>query len=171
MEKEYFEKKLLSVKDVENNQQIFKNYTKKISLKMVDDQNSKISSNDFNSMIVLFNWCFYTKNNFYVNGGLSPKSLQNTVRIYNQLKSNMLNDNERDLFGNLNVKDFKFLKFLLCQYINKYNTLTDDFEEVLKKVVSKKSIQNCVSQINIYIYAINENIQKTGINISQSKEN
>lgn len=143
----------ISVKDVLNgNSQIFKNYVKKISIKL-DDRNPKqiMKSNDFNSMIVWFNWCFFTRNDFYVTN-LNSQALKNILRIYNQIKSNMLNDSENDLFNHLTLKDFKLLKFLLHQYINQFDSLTDDVNEILKSNVSKESIQNCITQINIYMF-------------------
>ena len=140
-----------TTKDVENNSQIFKDYVKKISQKIDDaNKNQVMKCKDFNAMIVWFNWCFYTRNDFFVSN-LQTQCIKNILQMYNQIKSNMLNEWENDLFNHITLRDFKLLKFLLHQYINQFDSLTDDFNMVLKNVVSKESIQNCITQINIYI--------------------
>lgn len=140
-----------TISDVERNPQIFKNYVKKIEQK-IDDlmPNQVMKCHDFNSMIIWFNWCFFTRNDFFVTN-LHTTCLRSVLRLYNQIKTNMLDQWEPDLFNHLTIRDFKLLKFLLHQYINQFDSLTDDFNAVLKKAVSKESIQNCITQINIYI--------------------
>lgn len=141
----------MNVKDVINNPNIFKDYTNKIIMKIDDiDDKNYMKSHDFNSMIVLLNWCFTTRNDFFVNN-LNKKFIKVIAQTYNQLKSNIIDIGEGDVFNHITQNNLKTLKFILYQYINAYDSLVDEYHECLINAVSKQSIKNCIKQINDYM--------------------
>lgn len=141
----------MDVEDVRNNPAIFRDYTSKICMKIddIDDRNF-MKSRDLNNMIVLLNWCFATRNDFFVNN-LNKKFIKVIQQTYNQLKSNIIDITECDVFNHITQSNFKTLKFILYQYINAYDSLVDEYHKCLIDVVSKDSIKNCIKQINEYV--------------------
>lgn len=141
----------MNVDDVKNNPNIFKDYTNKIIMKIDDiDSRNHMKSKDFNGMIILLNWCFATRNDFFVNN-LNKKFIKVVAQTYNQLKSNIIDIGENDVFNHITQNNLKTLKFILYQYINAYDSLVDDYHKCLIEVVSKQSIKNCIKQINEYM--------------------
>lgn len=130
---------------------IFKNYSKKIQQKIVGFEEFYImKAEDLNNLIVLLNWCFHTHNDFFVTD-FNRKYIGNVIQTYNQLKTNIISYKELDVFNHLTKKNLNLLKFILYQYINQYDALTDDFHKELVETVSKDSIQRCINQIKLYL--------------------
>lgn len=130
---------------------IFKNYSKKIQQKIVGFEEFYImKAEDLNNLIVLLNWCFHMHNDFFVTD-FNRKYIGNVIQTYNQLKTNIISYKELDVFNHLTKKNLNLLKFILYQYINQYDALTDDFHKELVETVSKDSIQRCINQIKLYL--------------------
>ena len=54
----------------DNQSQVFKDYTEKIRGKLNIIPNTSLKPEEFNSLIMLLNYCFMKQNNFFISGGL-----------------------------------------------------------------------------------------------------
>lgn len=135
----------------DKNNPIFKDYVLKIKSKSFF-QDSDIIAEDVNNLIILLNWCFHKKNNFFISD-FNKKNIYPICISYNQLKTNILSkelfDNVGCVFQKINGQNLKTLKFVLHQFINNYDEIgTDTSNTELCQKVTKQSIKNCLGYIN-----------------------
>jgi hypothetical protein len=140
-----------------NNNSIFKDYTLKIKTKLYNSNitsgNLETISDDINNLIILLNWCFLTKNNFFVSN-FNNKCIFSVNIFYNQLKTNILSKNLFDdidnIFDEIPKTNLKTIKFILHNYINNYDSISSiDTNKELCEKISKVSIKNCIDYINL----------------------
>jgi hypothetical protein len=115
----------------------------------------RVDADDINNMVILLNWCFSTRNNFF-SRDFNRNSIYGVSTMYNQLKSNILleEDGHKSFFDNITVESIKVLKYIMNQYISVYEELSkDNYYNELCKRVSKDSVRRCVLFMNDYITA------------------
>ena len=127
---------------------IYKDYTEKINPKIHDTSN--MSSDCVNQFIILMNYCFKEKNNFFI-PAFNKREIRNVYVSYNQIKTNILTPEIEYIFDNLEQTNIKLLKFILSNFINNYVVLNDDTttnNKILCEFVSKQSMKNCILEFN-----------------------
>lgn len=144
--------------------EIFKDYSEKIHKKIDSD---KISVHDINNLVVLLNWSFKLKNDFFI-PQFNSNLITSIKRFYNQLKTNILFNDCYDIFENITKDQLKTIRFMINQYTLNYNLLkinspklNEKFrnDELMKltECVSLESSKNLFQYITIYI---NQTIDK-----------
>ena len=138
----------LNEKDLNN---IFRDYKLKIESKTQFEE-IYIASDDINNLIILLNWCFIHKNNFFVEN-FNKKSVFSVCLAYNIFKTNILSDNNYTrLFDKIELPQLKMFKFILHNYINNYTIIqSDEYNTRLCETVTKNSMNNCIQYLNGYI--------------------
>lgn len=151
-----------STQDNLDNNQIFKDYTPKIFNKLYNGENLQEKSEDINNLVILLNWCFNTKNNFFIDD-FNKRLVHPVCDSYNKLKTNILSSdvfyNIEEVFKDIPEENIKTLRFILLRYINIYDVLKEDHSsnnpkyniDTLWEKVTKKSIKNCVLYMNNYV--------------------
>lgn len=142
--------------EIKNSNPIFKDYTIKIQNKLLFGANNteKVTiSNDINNLIILLNWCFLKKNNFFV-VDFNKKNIFSVCKSYNQLKTNILSKElffvTESIFDKIETMNLKTIKFILYNYLNTYDVLSNESSNTeLCEKVTKDSIKNCIQYINI----------------------
>lgn len=131
-----------------NNQDIIltvkRDYTKKIQGRY------DINPSDINGFISLMNYCFLKKNNFFVDN-FNSKTTKNIYLCYNQMKTNILNPNNNDLFENVTKESLKSVKFVLTNFISKFDKLINGDESILTEFCNKNGIRKILDSINTKI--------------------
>lgn len=140
-----------SVKDKNIQNPIFKDYVLKIKSKSYFND-SDVIAEDVNNLIILLNWCFHKKNNFFISD-FNKKNIYPICISYNQLKTNILSkeffENVGSIFQKINEQNLKTLKFVLHQFINNYDEIyLDESNTELCQKITKQSIKNCLGYIN-----------------------
>lgn len=130
---------------------IFKDYILKIKLKSFFE-NKDVISEDINNLIVLLNWCFNKRNNFFIDD-FNKKNIYPVSISYNQLKTNILSkeyfDKISDIFYKIEIQNLKTLKFVLYKFVNNYDEISRNTENhELLNIISKDSIKNCITYIS-----------------------
>lgn len=135
---------------------IFKDYTNRLHEKFNIDKAS-----DINNMIAFFNWCFFHKNNFFIDK-FNIKFIPNVCDSYNKLKTNILSkNNNSDIFENIQISELRRLKFILYNYVQNYNKIFEKSEnKLLCNMVLQDSIRNCIIYISEKIEEKNKTILK-----------
>jgi hypothetical protein len=126
-------------------QQIFRDYSGKIGERMAGPwAESGITAVEINDMVVLLNWCFGLKNNFF-SKDFNRRSIFAISTAYNQLKSNILNETDAlTPLDGITVDGLKILKFILNQYISVYDQIAEDnYHNELCGRISKDSVKRC----------------------------
>lgn len=133
----------------DNQSQVFKDYTEKIRGKLNIIPNTSLKPEEFNSLIMLLNYCFMKQNNFFIES-FNKRNIKVICNTYNQIKTNVLNREERDILNVCDCTSLKMIKFILIQFLSKYDKikLTDD---ILCQKVSKASIKACHQYLTSYI--------------------
>lgn len=150
-----------------NSPKIFKDYSPKIKEKLYNTENLNEKSSDINNLIILLNWCFHTKNNFFV-PNFNKRLVHPVCFAYNKIKNNILTQNVfykiEDVFTDIPKENIKTLKFILLRYINIYDSLPDSEPitnnqniNTLWETVTKKSIKNCISYMESYVAGLEKN--------------
>jgi len=135
---------------------IFKDYTEKILPKinkyLLTKNAVNISANDINNLVVLLNWCFLLKNNFFIKD-FNKRLVFAICDAYNQLKTNILSpDDNMCILDNIDIEKLKTMKFILHQYVSIIDTLQEDtYYTDLCKTVTKASIKKCLAFVNGFI--------------------
>mgnify|MGYP003605934908 CR=1 FL=1 len=135
---------------------IFKDYTNRLHEKFDVDKAS-----DINNLVALLNWCFYHKNNFFVEN-FNIKFIPNVCESYNKLKTNILSkNNDSNIFQNINVAELRRLKFILHNYVQNFVKISNKSEnKLLCNIVLEESIRNCIYYITLKIEEKNTSIIK-----------
>lgn len=133
---------------------IFKDYTNRLHEKFEVDKAS-----DINNMIAFFNWCFFHKNNFFVEK-FNIKFIPNVCEAYNKLKTNILSkNNNSDIFDNIPVAELRRMKFIMYNYIQNFDNISEKSEnKLLCNIVLQDSVRNCINYVTEKIEQKNDNI-------------
>ena len=144
---------------MENNQ-IYKDYKQKILNKIYGSKDNIENNNkaeDINSLVVLLNYCFYNKNNFFIED-FNKKNIYKVSITYNKLKSNILSTDPIsdvwEIFYGISEDNIKAIKFIIYRFISNYDKISK-LEENQKfcEIVNKKSIVNCLKYMEKYMNA------------------
>lgn len=133
---------------------IFKDYTNRLHEKFNVDKAS-----DINNMVAFFNWCFFHKNNFFIEK-FNIKFIPNVCESYNKLKTNILTkNNNSDIFENISVGELRRLKFILYSYIQNYDKISKESNnKLLCNIVNTDSIRNCIRYVTEKIEEKNKSL-------------
>lgn len=127
-----------------NNDEIIKSvkrdYTKKIQGRY------DVSPDDINGFISLMNYCFLTKNSFFIEN-FNTKTTKNIYLFYNQLKSNILNPYNKDLLENVPANSLKSMKFVLTNFVSKYEDIITK-DKIVVDFCNKQQIRKIIETIN-----------------------
>ena len=134
MENQLVEKKILN------------DYTEKIKNKI--PQSSNLYYNDINELIAILNYCFQKKNDFFIIN-FNKKVIKDIYICYNQIKTNILTPEIKDIFGLIEHGNLKVLRFVLINFVNNYQTIMDnpDNSEICG-LISKESMKRCLQFLN-----------------------
>lgn len=127
-----------------NNDEIIKSvkrdYTKKIQGRY------DVSPDDINGFISLMNYCFLTKNSFFIEN-FNNKTTKNIYLFYNQVKSNILNPYNKDLLENVPLNSLKSMKFILTNFVSKYEDIITK-DKIVVEFCNKQQIRKIIETIN-----------------------
>lgn len=129
---------------MENTKEFEKDYTNKIKTKIT--KKSTTTPADINNIIILLNYCFLNKNDFFVDN-FNKRSIKNLNYFYNILKTNILNANILDIFNNTKKEDILLLKFIISNFLNNYEKIRDNNEK-LCDLISQSSLKRIISELN-----------------------
>lgn len=133
---------------------IFVDYTKKIMEKFYI-LNDKEFPESLNSLIIFLNYCFYDKNNFFVNN-YNIKNIMKVNNFYNELKTNIFNKelvitDSKQLFENISSDKVKAVVFIMKNYLYKFNDIFKDESNQelnkLKEICSKERFQKLLNTL------------------------
>lgn len=133
---------------------IFVDYTKKIMGKFYI-LNDKEFPESLNSLIIFLNYCFYDKNNFFVNN-YNIKNIMKVNNFYNELKTNIFNKelvitDSKQLFENISSDKVKAVVFIMKNYLYKFNDIFKDESNQelnkLKEICSKERFQKLLNTL------------------------
>lgn len=133
---------------------IFVDYTKKIMEKFYI-LNDKEFPESLNSLIIFLNYCFYVKNNFFVNN-YNIKNIMKVNNFYNELKTNIFNKeliitDSKQLFENISSDKVKAVVFIMKNYLYKFNDIFKDESNQelnkLKEICSKERFQKLLNTL------------------------
>jgi len=130
--------------------EIFKDYRLKIKEKTHITNAGEISEN-INNLIILLNWCFLKKNNFFIDD-FNKKNIFSVCKTYNQLKTNILSKDYfieyKNIFEKIDSTNIKTLKFILNNYVNNFNIINSDTKNTeLCQKISKNSMRDCLNYL------------------------
>jgi len=128
---------------IEKKGEFYRNYSEKIAVKLNDDS---VKPEDINNIIILFNYCFLKKNDFFVEN-FNKRVIKTICSSYNQFKTNIFTSEITDLFYGLNADDIKSMRFVIINFINNYETIKLNNEE-LCSIISKDSVKHCLMKLN-----------------------
>lgn len=118
-----------------------RDYTKKINGRF-----EGVLSEDINEFISLINYCFLNKNNFFVEN-FNKKNTKNIYLCYNQMKTNILDSNNKDLFHKIDKENLKSVKFILTNFVGKYDKIVEN-EPIVEEFCSKQGMKRFIEYIN-----------------------
>ena len=136
------------------NNKIFVDYTKKIMEKFYI-LNDKEFPESLNSLIIFLNYCFYDKNNFFVNN-YNIKNIMKVNNFYNELKTNIFNKelvitDSKQLFENISSDKVKAVVFIIKNYLYKFNDIFKDESNQklnkIKEICSKERFQKLLNTL------------------------
>lgn len=136
------------------NNKIFVDYNKKIMEKFYI-LNDKEFPESLNSLIIFLNYCFYDKNNFFVNN-YNIKNIMKVNNFYNELKTNIFNKelvitDSKQLFENISSDKIKAVVFIIKNYLYKFNDIFKDESNQelnkIKEICSKERFQKLLNTL------------------------
>lgn len=121
--------------------QVLKDYTEKISTRLYCKScNNKQVTSDINKVIVLLNYCFLSRNNFYISN-FNKYYIKDISKFYHDLKSNILTDNVMFTsfieFVNLEDKStniYRLIKFIFKAYLLQYDELIENKDLITEHI-------------------------------------
>jgi hypothetical protein len=123
----------------------YKNYTKKIVQKK--DIDGEPEANSFNNFIILLNYCFHMKNNFFIEN-FNKAKIGNITKSYNQLKTNILTYEIFTILNGINISDLKLFQFIIKNFITSYMDISKNNENLeLCSLISRDSLELCLKKI------------------------
>lgn len=117
--------------------------------------NDKEFPESLNSLIIFLNYCFYDKNNFFVNN-YNIKNIIKVNNFYNELKTNIFNKelvitDSKQLFENISSDKVKAVVFIMKNYLYKFNDIFKDESNQelnkLKEICSKERFQKLLNTL------------------------
>lgn len=129
---------------------VMKDFTNKIETKLFcKEQDNKTVSSDINKLIILLNYCFLNKNDFFIEN-FNRYYIKSISQFYHELKINIL-DVELNGFTsfaefvnlNKNPKTSKLIKFICKSYLIKFNDLVPNND--ITNVISEKDMKRILS--------------------------
>jgi hypothetical protein len=127
----------------------YKNYTKKIILKK--DIENEAEAESFNNFVILLNYSFHTKNNFFIEN-FNKIKIGNISKAYNQLKTNILTYEIDNILTNINVSDLKLFQFIVKNFINNYMNISKNNDNIeICSLISRDSLELCLRKIILEI--------------------
>lgn len=124
---------------------IFKDYSEKIAKKLSTDV--VIKPSDINELIILLNYCFQQKNDFFI-PNFNKKVIKHIYLLYNKLKTNILTNEIEDLFSGISKENIKLLRFIIINFVNNFETINNESNENLCVYVSKESMRRCIKYLS-----------------------
>lgn len=126
----------------------FADYSKKIKPKInyTVIELTENSVEDINNIIVLLNYCFKERNNFFVKD-FNNKLIKTVNSAYNKLKTNILTTDILDIFDGFNPEYVKILRFILSNMANNYQEINNNNND-LCGIVSKESLKRNIQLMN-----------------------
>lgn len=129
----------LSPADFQEN--IYKNYEDKIKTRIYVD-NAAQTASDVNKIIILLNFCFYTRNNFFILN-FNKSVIHKITAIYSALKTNTLTENgffnDIQQFMGVDNSNHKLLRFILKRYKANFDII-EETHPLLTENVDLESI-------------------------------
>lgn len=138
---------LLELEKIKNDNTLFKNYQIILAQKKMYHC---ASDEVYQSIFDIFNWCFYMKNNFFIEN-FNSKTLRAIRIIYNRLKNNLFNNATEDIFYGLTEKQIKLVKYILIQYLINYKYMTDDVNSILAERLPLNNAKMAIAALTDYI--------------------
>jgi hypothetical protein len=105
----------------------YKDYTQKITPKLFCYQH--FNAKNINDLVILLNYCFLNKNNFFVDT-FNKSVIKDISKFYNQLKTNILMIDISDIFNQIYLENFKPIRFIVINFINKYKIIASNNNEL-----------------------------------------
>jgi hypothetical protein len=122
---------------------IFNDYSEKLKNKKLPQN---LESADINQLITLLNYCFLTKNNFFIDD-FNKRVIKNVYLSYNQIKTNILTPTIKEVFNSIEKDNIKLLRFIAINFVNNYDNLKNNDEELFK-YVEKENIKNIIKVLS-----------------------
>jgi hypothetical protein len=136
---------ILNQNNLTNKNTFYKNYIKKIVQK--SDIESEEQATSFNNFIILLNFCFNKKNDFFVKN-FNKVKIGNISKGYNQMKTNILSNDIKLILFNINPSDLKLFQFIIKNFNNSYIEISKDTEnQELCSLISRNSLDLCLNHI------------------------
>jgi hypothetical protein len=137
---------ILNQNNLTNKNTFYRNYTKKIVQK--PDIESEDHAKSFNDLIILLNFCFNKKNNFFIKN-FNKVKIGNISKAYNQMKTNILSNDNNPILFDINPSDLKIFLFIIRNFNYCYLEISKDTEnQELCSLISKSSLDLCSKHIN-----------------------
>jgi hypothetical protein len=132
----------------------YKNYTKKIIQKKdIENENDADSINNF---IILLNYCFHMKNNFFI-PNFNKIKISNITKAYNQLKTNILTYEIISILHGINLSDLKLFQFIIKNFVNNYMEISKNNDNIeLCSLISRESLESCLKKITTEIMTLSK---------------
>jgi hypothetical protein len=129
----------------EKSTQIFKDYSKKVKDKLLNEfdyvvEDMLINEDNVNEFIAFLNFCFQAKNDFFVEN-FNKRIIKNVYLAYNQIKTNILSPEIDYIFESISHDQIKLLRFIVLNFINNFDKITKNNPEICI-YVSKESLKN-----------------------------
>lgn len=125
-----------------------RDYVEKIKSKLIYDStisDKQEAATDINNMIVLLNYCFLKKNNFFIDN-FNKRVIKTVCLTYNNIKTNILTNTVFDLFDNVSYDGIRSIRFIIINSINNYSIIKQNNE--LCSIISRDSLKRCLVIIN-----------------------
>lgn len=110
---------------------------------------NNIQACDINALIMLFNYCFYSQNNFF-NPTLTNYSITMLYKMYNKMKTNILDNTQYDLFFAIEPKSLKCLKYILSNILTNKDIIMEE-NQILFENITIDSLQKMHKFITLLI--------------------
>lgn len=111
-------------------------------------KNMNLSSDDVNQLVIFLNYCFLTKNNFFVEN-FNKNMLKNVYHVYNTIKTNIISC-DNNLYTDIDISELKLLKFILNNFVNK----SKNIDESVKEYINVTNIRNVLDNLHEHIQKI-----------------
>lgn len=133
----------------QNNSQLYVDYEEKIKNKFHILKDKDFPQN-LNNLIIMLNYSFKEKNNFFVSN-FNEKNIFLVTGFYNQLKTNILNKDliidNKQIFDNIEFTKIKSIKFIVVNFIKNFESIQENHTELCSKI-DKESFQKILKTLN-----------------------
>ena len=126
---------------------VHKDYTNKI-LKIIPKDYTNYNINEtsvaVNELINFFNYCFLTRNGFFIEN-FNKRQLHGICEAYNKMKTNIIVTGNNTVFDRLSEAEIRQFKFIINKTIN--NKIYEKF-----KWLTKNGLQICLDLLSCASY-------------------